>query len=307
MNYPEFYEPERIGQIYLPRTEAIKKQAFAAKAQQKEAPKNRAAFLLIDYQVDFTLPQGALYVPGAEKDLERAIEFILKNMNKITCFYPTLDTHQSFQIFYSQWWVDQEKKQPPAFTIITSEDIKQKKYQPIIEEEWSIHYVKELEKSAQKSLCLWPEHTMMGTPGHSLVPALYEVLYYHSLVYTRQISFQLKGLWPNSEMYGVFAPEIPLEFIPDHGQNIELLEELSHFDRILVAGEAKSHCVLESVKQMAHYFSDRPDVLEKIILLEDTMSSVSHPQIDFDAIANKEISELKRKGIKTAKSTELEL
>jgi len=75
------------------------------------------------------------------------------------------------------------------------------------------------------------------------------------------------------------------------------LNILGKYDKILVFGEAKSHCVLESLFQLTSFFDKQPEILEKIFIYENCMSSVRHPTIDFEAIAKVEFARFKKKGL----------
>jgi len=303
MIIPSFYDESRISTIYLPRFEAIKKEACGIDVKSSAKDKGeRVAVLLIDFQIDFCNKQGSLYVPEAEIDISNSIQFILKNFEKITTIYPTLDTHIAFQIFYGLWWLDENDTHPGPFTIITTSDVEKGKYKPVVKPIWSLDYIKNLQTHANKPLCIWPEHTMLGTPGHALVPALYEICYFHSIARKSQISFQVKGDIPETEMYGVFSPEVKVPQSSKGGINTNLLKILGTHDKIIIMGEAKSHCVLESIRQLVDFFQDQPEVLSRIFILEDCMSSVQHPDIDFDAIAAGEFIKFRNNGLNIVKS-----
>jgi nicotinamidase-related amidase len=78
-------------------------------------------------------------------------------------------------------------------------------------------------------------------------------------------------------------------------------------DVILVAGEAESHCVLETVEDMVEAFADKPDVLNRIYLLKDCTSPVVHPEVDFHAIALAQFAEYEKRGVNFINSTDTEL
>lgn len=70
----------------------------------------------------------------------------------------------------------------------------------------------------------------------------------------------IKGMDRNSEHFGIFQSEDgKSEF------NYELLDKFSDCQRILVAGQAKSHCVATSLKQM---FMLIQDILKKLFFLQ---------------------------------------
>jgi nicotinamidase-related amidase len=79
---------------------------------------------------------------------------------------------------------------------------------------------------------------------------------------------------------------------------------LATYDRIYIAGQAKSHCVLETIKSVINYFTDQPAVIERLHLLTDCTSSVAHPEIDFDAIADEALAEFAQQGLNLVTSAE---
>jgi len=303
-----FFDEKKIGQLYVPDIPRVKEEVARGTVMSSamDKPGQRIALLLIDCQVDFCLPPpiGQLYVDNSELDMFRIIDLIVNNISRITTIYPTLDTHLVFQIFYGYWWVDENGKHPAPFTIITSDNVEKGKYKPVIDPIWSLEYLRTLEKQSNQSLMIWPEHTMLGTPGHALVPALYEICYYHAALRRSQISFQLKGDVPETEMFGIFRPEVLVPKNPRGGINTAFLNLMAKYDKLLVAGQAKSHCVLESLKQLVDFFKNQPEVLQKIVILKDCMSSVKHPQVDFEAIANAEFKKFEDAGLNIINSTE---
>jgi nicotinamidase/pyrazinamidase len=307
---PTFFDEKKIGQLYVPNIQAVKAEAakylLNMKPSVKDKPGERVAILAIDCQIDFCLkpPIGNLYVDNAEIDMFNIITFILKNMDKITTIYPTLDTHLVFQIFYGYWWVDEKGNHPAPYTPITSADVETGIYKPVIEPIWSLDYIKALEKQTNKPLMIWPEHTMLGTPGHAIVPALYEIFYYHAALRRSQISFQIKGDVAETEMYGIFSPEVKVPKNPRGGINTGFLNLLGKYDKLITIGEASSHCVLESLLQSADFFKDQPEILKKIFVFEDCMSPVKHPTIDFAAMTKAAFEILKKKGLNIVKSTD---
>jgi nicotinamidase-related amidase len=68
-------------------------------------------------------------------------------------------------------------------------------------------------------------------------------------------------------------------------------------DRVYVAGEAKSHCVLETERQLMGRFGNQPELAKRLHFLRDCTSAVQHPSIDFDAIAEAELASMERQGV----------
>ncbi len=75
-------------------------------------------------------------------------------------------------------------------------------------------------------------------------------------------------------------------------------------DKIYIAGEAKSHCVLETERQIIEHFTKQPDMLRKLYFLKDCTSSVPHLTIDFDALAEEELAKMQDYGVHIVESTD---
>lgn len=296
MSFPSFYDPQNVGQLYIPQSgtavRAGKQANIAPAAQDSE----RIALMLVDAQVDFVHEDGALSVPGAVEDTRRTIEWMYRNTGRITKIIASLDSHVPIQIFSPSWWVNAQGEHPAPYTPISSDDVRQGAWQPLYDVDWSKQYVQRLEDQAKKQLMIWPYHTLIGTPGHNITPALYEAIAYHSSARQTQPHFVTKGTIPHTEHYSLFEPEVKGEETAD-SLNTALLEELAGFDRIYVAGQAKSHCVLESLTSMVRYFGNRQEVIEKVHLLNDATSSVVSPGVDFEAMAQETLADYAEKGL----------
>ncbi len=296
-HWPEFYTPERVGTLYQPDISAAVLAGQTTQLAPVDDDSLRVILLLVDPQVDFIHEDGALSVPGAIDDTRRTIEWIFDHTAELTTIAASLDSHLPLQIFYPTWWVNPQGKHPQPYTAITSHDVDQNRWQPVFEPEWSREYVHKLEQQAKKALMIWPYHTMVGTPGHNITPALYEAIAYHSAARERRPDFLQKGMIPKTEHYSLLEPEVK---VPDHPQgdlNQDFLAILVSYDLIYVAGQAKSHCVLETITSVMRYFEDQPDQIAKWRLLTDCMSSVVHPDIDFEHIANETFANYAEAGL----------
>ena len=86
-------------------------------------------------------------------------------------------------------------------------------------------------------------------------------------------------------------------------KNTKLLNDIQQNDKIIIAGEALSHCVKETCNSIMNDFGDKK-LIEKITLLEDGSSPVTSPVVDFPAIAKQFVEEAKNRGMKTALTTD---
>lgn len=297
MAFPEFYNPTDIGTQFIPDVNRAVESGRNLNLAPADADTHKVALVLVDMQVDFIHPNGALYVPGAVEDSKRIVEWLYRNVAQVTKVYASLDSHYPIQIFSPTWWQGADGKHPYPYTVITSKDVKNHTWTPIYEPEWSVDYVKELENQHRKELMIWPYHTLVGTPGHDLTPSLYEAISYHTAARQAQPQFITKGEIAKTEHYSMLEPEVKVSEHPQGTLNTTFLDDLKEFDLIYIAGEAKSHCVLETVNSIMMYFRGQADFISKIRILYDGMSSVAHPKIDFDAIANETFRQHQNNGL----------
>ncbi len=228
--------------------------------------------LIIDPQFDFCDPEGALTVPNGMADIERLSAFIEQNAQHLDAVVVSLDTHHPFDIAHPGFWRDAQGNPPAPFTTITAADVEQKRFQGLNEEatQHALMYLKALENQGC-SHTIWPEHCILGTPGHALPAVLSRALAAWEFAHTKTVTFVLKGQYPWTEHFSVLRAEVPDEGSPSTLLNQGLLDRLNEADKLYVAGEASSHCVRRTVEDLRTY---SPEIVPKIVILEDAMSPV---------------------------------
>ena len=261
----------------------------------------RRLLLAIDVQNDF-IEGGSLAVPNSIGDVERITRFIYNNMNGITKIMCSMDTHSPHQIFHPCWWVNSAGDHPAPYTVITHDDVVANRWRPLVEPIKSLNYLKELEKAGagKKQLCIWPYHCIIGTEGYLLENEFAKMVHFHSVARNSYNPIIAKGTEALSEMYGIIKPEYSESgFI-----NTPVLTAMEKYNEIFVVGEAASHCLMESIRQIAEHFANRPEITSKITILEDCTSPITGYEADtiatFDTFKN-------TYGIKFAKSTDIQL
>lgn len=259
----------------------------------------RRLLLCIDVQKDF-IEGGSLAVPGSIGDVERITRFIYNNMAGITDIMCSMDTHYPFHIFFPSWWSDADGNNPAPYTMITYEDVKNGKWRPVFGNlQDSLTYLQKLEEQAKKTLCIWTYHCIHGTEGFDLENEFAKMVYYHTTVRKTIPRIIHKGTDFYSEMYGIIKPEYSKKNI----KNSQVLNAFQNYDEIYVVGEAASHCLMESVRQIAEEYATRPEITSKITILEDCTS----PIMGFEQATRDAFDMFKRTyGIKFAKSTEIQ-
>lgn len=175
-----------------------------------EEAKGGICLLIIDPQVDFH-EDGALQVIGAGADSTRIKSILEKDGDKIDRVVVTLDTHHRMHIAHGCFWTNAEGESPKDFTKITAAEVESGKWtarQPEMRE-WALTYCKRLEEGDHFTHTIWPEHCLLGDPGHAVSPILLPALLNWSKTRERSITWVLKGQNNRTEMYSALKAEAP--------------------------------------------------------------------------------------------------
>lgn len=256
--------------------------------------------LVIDPQEDF-MDNGwaALGVPGAVDDMKRLAAFISGNYQRLDDIHVTLDSHQMVDIAHPAWWMDSKGNPPSPYTLITADEIERRVWttrNPKVYQR-SLDYARTLEKTGKFTLFIWPPHCLIGTKGHAVQEDLMKALLGWQEKRHRMVDFVTKGTNPYTEHYGALMAEVPDPKDPASGLNASLLKTLKEADIILVAGEASSHCVKETINQIADNIGAAH--IKKIQILTDCCSPVAKVGNgpDFPAIAQQWFKEISKRGV----------
>ena len=256
------------------------------------------AFLIIDAQFDFCHPDGALFVPGADADIDRIAGLIRRFATRIDHIVVTLDTHHILDIAHPLFWQDTGGKHPQPFTRISAEDVDAGRWLPRFEPEKATQYVHDLEADGQFQHFIWPEHCLIGSRGASLHDTLLTALRDWTRQCDRNYKAVQKGLYPLTEHFGIFRAQVPDPAVPDTQLNTGLIADLNRFDAIYLMGEAKSHCVANSLKQLLDF---APELVAKVVLISDCTSDVT----GLGYLADPIYTEARVRGVRFAESTSL--
>jgi len=326
---PEHYNNKNLGSVWKVNYEERAKNAKSWSEKHSIASSNNdkhtICLVLIDVQNTFCTPGFELYVggrsgTGAIDDNKRLCEFIYRNLNKITHITATLDTHQPIQIFHSLFLVDKDGNHPDPFTLISAHDISQGrwKFNTAVAEVLGIdeqygqqlleYYTGELKKRDKFDLTVWPYHAMLGGIGHALVSAVEEAMFFHSVARTAQPDIIIKGRHPLTEHYSALGAEIDTDHTGTKlaEKDDTLIRKVQKFDAVIIAGEAKSHCVAWTVDDLMQDIKKKdPSLLSTIYLLEDCMSPVVIPNvIDYTEETNKIFNTFVEAGMRIVRSTD---
>ena len=285
----------------------------------------RVALLLVDVQNTFCLPDFELFVGGrsgraAVHDSARIGTFLYENIGRISQVVVTLDTHTAVQIFHPVFWVDEAGEHPAPHTVLTLEEIESGRWRvnpriaPAVAPRpgfdvgaWARHYARQLHEGGKYPLVIWPYHSMVGGLGHALVSVVEEAVFFHAISRQSPTRVEIKGENPLTENYSVLRPEVT------HGvdgeriavSNPALVDHLLSFDAVIVAGQAKSHCVAWTVEDLLTGIQARdPRRAERVYLLDDCASPVVVPGVvDFTDPAEAAYARFAEAGMRRVLST----
>ncbi len=324
---PQHFQSDTVGEIWRVPYQDLSSAARLWAKQHQLAPTNQTQtntkLLLIDVQNTFCLPDFELFVGGgsgrgAIEDNIRLCEFVYRNLGKIDQIIATLDTHHLHQIFHPIFWIDEHGEHPqPAITTISPADVKSGKWRvnpefgedaPDQLQAYALHYVQQLSDGGKYPLLIWPYHAMLGGIGHALVPAVEEAIFFHGIVRSSQASFSIKGDRTLTENYSALAPEIFTNQFGDRiaSKNDSLIQQLLLSDKLIIAGQAQSHCVAWTVNDLlVEINAIDPALATKVYLLEDCTSPVVIPGIvDYTDQAHAAYQKFADAGMNIVRSTD---
>jgi nicotinamidase-related amidase len=326
---PAHFDADRAGEVWRVPYEdrAREAPAWAEKHGIRPAADDafRVCLLAVDVQNTFCIPGFELFVAGrsgtgAVDDNRRLCEFVYRNLGTITQIFPSLDTHHAMQVFHAVWLVDEHGNHPGPYALISPDDVEAGRWRvnEAVAEALGCgadyaarhlaHYTQRLAEGGKYNLTVWPYHAMLGGIGHALVSAVEEAFFFHGVTRYSRPEFQVKGANPWTEHYSMLGPEVTEG--PD-GESLDtintgLIDALLTFDAVVVAGQAKSHCLAWTIDDLLKHEDVRERRLaERTYLLEDCTSPVVVPGVvDYTDEADAAFERYEAAGLHVVRSTE---
>ncbi len=261
----------------------------------------RAELIIIDPQNDFMDTASAtLPVPGATADMQRLATMINRIGRRLDDIHVTLDSHRVIDVAHPGMWRNVDGAPPNPFTIITADDIENGIWLPRNPgfRARLLGYARALAAQGNYPLMIWPEHCLIGSPGHNVQPDLLAALQNWERREFANVDYVVKGTNTFTEHFGALMAEVPDPNDPSTQLNSAFLNLLAGADIIAIAGEALSHCVKSTIDQIVKNIG--PDQLAKFVILTDCSSPV--PAVpggpDFPAIAEAWLKDMEVRGMK---------
>lgn len=268
--------------------------------------------LLIDPQNDFCdLPAGTgpaglaptLPVPGAHADMQRVVAWLRDQAARIDHITVTLDSHQVFDIAHPAFWQGSGGAQVPPFTSITAAQVRQGVFAPRQPQHLArtLAYLDALQARGRYTLMVWPVHCEIGSWGHGVHAEVLAACADWQRLQQRAVYNIFKGSNPWTEHYSALEAEVPNAQAPETCLNQALLTTLLQAERLIVAGEASSHCVRSTVE---HLLEHAPaGFAQRVVLLTDGMSPVH----GFEAEHRAFLQRMQAAGARLSTTTQLRL
>ena len=326
---PSHYDPDLVDKVwrvpYQQRAEEAREWARHNAVRVAATDKFKINLILVDVQNTFCLPDFELFVSGrsgmgAVEDNRRLCEFIYRNLGAITGISLTMDTHRAMQIFHPIFLIDEGGNHPGPYTLVTHQDIVEGRWRfnpaaaanlgisPEAGQAHLLHYTGKLEEQAKYDLTIWPYHALLGGIGHALVSAVEEAIFFHTIARQSQPTLVPKGQIALSESYSAIGPEVLYSPMGEQlaSKDPRFLESVKENDVVIVAGQAKSHCVAWTMEDLlAQIQAEDAQMAEKIYLLEDCTSPVVVPGvIDYTDQADQAYQRFQEAGMHVVRSTE---
>jgi nicotinamidase-related amidase len=334
---PPFFDSARAEDFAYDPDPAAVAEAARAWARERDltaaaADREHTLLLLVDVQKDFCFPQGSLFVAGrsgrgALDDNHRLASFLYRNLGRVSSTVSTLDSHLPHHIFSPSFWVARDGSPLRPHRTLAAADIERGEVRPRRElaawvaagdyawlERQVLDYCVQLERRGRYRLYLWPPHCLIGSRGHDMVGVVQEARLFHAFARHAEAAIEVKGTSVLTEHYSVLAPEIDTahDGTPLGEASTRLIERLTGADRLIIAGQASSHCVKNTIEDLLRWIDQHDRSLaRRVYVLEDCMSAVAVPDpsrpgrflSDFTDSAQATLDRCREAGVRVVQST----
>jgi len=250
-----------------------------------------------------------------------------------------MDSHHPLHIAHPSFWSDGQGDAPSPFTVISNEDVVKGKWIPredikpsardelLIDDailtagedgmpsdlyttdehgnkelnmkQWCIEYTKRLEAKGKFQLMIWPEHCLVGTEGNTVVTSICDAMMEWSRKTGGSVEWVNKGQNLLTENYSALCAEVPVT----SGTSFQygFLESLKTSEKLIMCGQAMSHCVNYTVRDIADHWPK--EEMGKLVVLKDCASTIP----GFEGASEKFLSDMAEVGVNVETTETLKL
>lgn len=243
----------------------------------------------------------ALPVAGAHADMQRLAALIDVAGDALSAITVTLDSHHRVDIAHPPFWRQGDGSAVPPFTAIRAEDVRAGRFLPRAAAALPrvLSYLDALESNGRYEHMVWPVHCEMGTWGGNVHEDVRRAYNRWEEKSGHVVAKVIKGINPWTEHYSAIQAEVPLADDPSTQHNRAFVDALRVADRVLIAGEAGSHCVKATVEHLLESLGEAG--VARLVLLTDCMSPVA----GFEAVYADFLEALRRRGVRLATAQEM--
>lgn len=221
----------------------------------------------------------ALPVRGAHQDMLRLAGFVQCHADALDEITVTLDSHHVWDVAHPAFWQRGAGEAVNPFTEIAAAQVRAGEFAPRRAADLPrvLAYLDALEAAGRYRLMVWPAHCVIGSWGQAVHARLQAALGEWEARRLQPVHWVGKGRNPWTEHYSAVQAEVPDAADPETGLNHELLARLGRADRLLVAGEAGSHCVRATVEHLLQHLPRLEGGFDpqRLTLLTDAISPVA--------------------------------
>ena len=128
---------------------------------------------------------------------------------------------------------------------------------------------------------------------HAVLPELHQALQGWEEQRFALVDYVTKGSNPWTEHYSAITADVPDPTDPGTQLNTRFIQTLLDADIIALSGEAGSHCLANTVRDIANNFGD-DSYIQRLVLLEDATSPVP----GFESFQSNFVKEMCQRGMK---------
>lgn len=267
----------------------------------------KKVLVIIDPQNDFMdIQNAALPVIGASADMDRIANLVNEIGDDFYDIQITLDSHHNYHIAHPMFLINSAGENPSPGMQITVKDIKDGVWRARIQQHQNLllEYVEQLESNGKYVLTVWNPHCLIGSWGHQVYTPLFEALSDWEIRNVAIVGKTTKGSNWSTEHYSAVQADVNRPDDPSTQLNTNFIQTLMDADRVYFAGEASSHCVANTVRDIVDNFGTAS--LDNLYLIKDAMSAVVIPNvISFQDLADDFFKDMKGKGLHTCTVEEI--
>jgi nicotinamidase/pyrazinamidase len=270
---------------------------------------------VVDAASQQSLHDGELCVTGAWDDMTRVSSLVNRIGNKLNDIHVTLDSHHLLHIAHPIWFRDSKGNQPGPFTLMREEngsiigsqfdssgnqhDVGEfNTFLPSVYRR-TLDYLKSLRDNKRYPHCVWPPHCLIGTPGHNVVAPLQDALIAWEAKNYATVDYVTKGSNSFVEHFSAVKAEVVDPDDDTTQLNTDFISVLMQADELVFCGEAGSHCLANTVRDIADSFKD-DSFIKKCVLLTDGTSPVP----GFETFQTQFINDMEARGMRRSTCAE---